>query len=208
MTKHPNYDAFKQARDIRRHLNNIKPAVMTVGGWFDAEDLFETLETYRKVEKSSPGTFNTLVMGPWYHGGWSSSDGSKLGNVQFNAKTSEHYRKEMGIPFFEYYLKDKKDPKLAEAIVFETGTKCMAKFHRLATEEHTNAELVPESGKHSISASPQTGSMYWFIKHHRLKRTPPRQGHLRQLYTFTPGKIEKIELRCLIFSILSGPGTI
>src|SRR5687767_13797244 len=36
---HPNYDDFWQARNIRPHLRSIKPAVMTVGGWFDAEDL-------------------------------------------------------------------------------------------------------------------------------------------------------------------------
>ena len=122
MAKHPNYDSFWKARDIVPHLNNIKPAVMTVGGWFDAEDLFGTLGTYRKVEKSSPGTFNILVMGPWAHGGWSSNPGQALGNVEFNAKTSEYYRKNVELPFFEFFLKDKKDPKLAEAVVFETGT--------------------------------------------------------------------------------------
>ena len=122
MTKHPNYDAFWKARDIVPHLNNIKPAVMTVGGWFDAEDLFGTLGTYRKVEKSSPGTFNILVMGPWAHGGWSSNPGQSLGSVEFNAKTSEYYRKNVELPFFEFFLKDKKDPKLAEAVVYETGT--------------------------------------------------------------------------------------
>ena len=122
MTRHPNYDAFWKARDIRPHLKAIKPAVMTVGGWFDAEDLFGTLETYRRVEKSSPGTFNILVMGPWHHGGWASGDGKGLGSVPFNAKTSEYYQKNVELPFFEFFLKDKKDPKLAEAIMFETGT--------------------------------------------------------------------------------------
>ncbi len=122
MVKHPNYDSFWKARDIVPHLSNIKPAVMTVGGWFDAEDLFGTLGTYRKVERSSPGTFNILVMGPWAHGGWSSNPGQALGSVQFNAKTSEYYQKNVELPFFEFFLKDKKDPKLAEAVVFETGT--------------------------------------------------------------------------------------
>ncbi|HEX7484668.1 MAG TPA: CocE/NonD family hydrolase, partial [Vicinamibacterales bacterium] len=40
---HETYDAFWQARNLRPHLRNIKPAVMTVGGWFDAEDLFGAL---------------------------------------------------------------------------------------------------------------------------------------------------------------------
>ena len=81
MMEHPNYDEFWQARNIRPHLKNIKPAVMTVGGWFDAEDLFGAINTYKSVEKQSPGAYNMLVMGPWFHGGWSRCDGDALGNV-------------------------------------------------------------------------------------------------------------------------------
>jgi hypothetical protein len=29
---------------------DIKPAVMTVGGWFDAEDLYGPLNTYQTIE--------------------------------------------------------------------------------------------------------------------------------------------------------------
>ncbi|HTS31791.1 MAG TPA: CocE/NonD family hydrolase [Bryobacteraceae bacterium] len=122
MMQHATYDEFWQARDLRRHLKNIKPAVMTVGGWFDAEDLFGALNTYKEIEKSSPGAYNILVMGPWFHGGWSRSDGDSLGAVQFGAKTSVFYRDEIEFPFFNYWLKGKPDPKLPEAYVFETGT--------------------------------------------------------------------------------------
>src|SRR5690349_12394073 len=122
IVNHPNYDEFWQARNLRPHLQNIKPAVMTVGGWFDAEDLFGALNTYKEIEKNSPGATNTLVMGPWFHGGWSRSDGDKLGFVNFNAKTSVFYRDEIEFPFFNHWLKGKDDPKLPEAFVFETGT--------------------------------------------------------------------------------------
>ena len=54
MTQHPNYDEFWQARNLRRHLKNITPAVMTVGGWFDAEDLFGALNTYQAIENEQP----------------------------------------------------------------------------------------------------------------------------------------------------------
>jgi len=122
MMRHPNYDEFWQARDLRRHLKNIKPAVMTVGGWFDAEDLFGALNTYKTIEANSPGANNMLVMGPWYHGGWARSDGDRLGNVRFGSKTSLFYRNEIEFPFFQYWLKRIGDPKLPEAFVFETGT--------------------------------------------------------------------------------------
>jgi len=121
LMKHPNYDEFWQARNLRPHLKNIKPAVMTVGGWFDAEDLFGALEVYRSIEKQSPGAKNMLVMGPWFHGGWARGDGQSLGNVHFGAKTSEFYRDEIEAPFFNHWLKGNGDPKLPEAYVFETG---------------------------------------------------------------------------------------
>ncbi len=122
MLKHPNYDEFWQSRDIRRHLKNIKPAVMTVGGWFDAEDLFGALAVYKAIEKQNPQANNMLVMGPWFHGGWSRGDGDHLGAVSFDSKTSAFFRENIEFPFFNFYLKDKGDPKLPEAYVFETGT--------------------------------------------------------------------------------------
>jgi uncharacterized protein len=122
MMEHPNYDPWWKARDTRPHLKNIKPAVMTVGGWFDAEDLFGALNTYKSIEKQSPGAYNILVMGPWFHGGWSRGDGEGLGDVRFGAKTSVFYRENIELPFFNYYLKDKGELKLPEAYVFETGS--------------------------------------------------------------------------------------
>ncbi len=119
---HPNYDDFWQARNVLPHLKNIKPAVMTVGGWFDAEDLYGALNTYQAIEKSSKGTYNTLVMGPWFHGGWSRSNGDFLGSIQFGAKTSVYYRENVELPFFNCLLKDKCDRQLPEALVFETGS--------------------------------------------------------------------------------------
>ena len=119
---HGTYDDFWNARNLRPHLKNIKPAVMTVGGWFDAENLFGALETYKQVEQSSPGIANMLVMGPWRHGGWNGDDGSKLGDVSFNSKVSGFYREKIELPFFEFQLKGKGDFKPPEAWVFETGT--------------------------------------------------------------------------------------
>ena len=84
---HPTYDAYWQARNIRPHLKNVRCAVMTVGGWFDAEDLFGPLETYRATQRQNPGITNLLVMGPWAHGGWGRGAGDSLGQFNFHAKT-------------------------------------------------------------------------------------------------------------------------
>jgi putative CocE/NonD family hydrolase len=120
--QHGTFDQFWKDRNLRPHLKNIKPAVMTVGGWFDAENLFGALETYKNVEATSPGATNVLVMGPWSHGAWSRSDGATLGPVPFSSKTGEYYRERIEFPFFQYYLKGKGSPAFPEAWVFETGT--------------------------------------------------------------------------------------
>ena len=122
MMDHPNYDEYWRARNTLPHLRNIKPAVMTVGGWFDAEDLYGTLNTYKTIERMNPGIRNTLVMGPWFHGGWARSDGEFLGNAYFGSKTSIFYRASIELPFFECMLKDRCDRALPEAYVFETGS--------------------------------------------------------------------------------------
>ena len=124
---HNTYDAYWQARDLSRHMKNVKCAVMTVGGWFDAEDLSGPFKTYNAVEANNPGTPNTLVEGPWVHGGWSRSDGDHLGDVTFNAKTGDYFRKEIQFPFFEHYLKGK-GTEPPEAYVFETGTNVWRKY--------------------------------------------------------------------------------
>jgi uncharacterized protein len=126
--QHGTYDEFWKARNLRPHMKNIKPAVMTVGGWFDAENLFGALETYKNVEANSPGATNFLVMGPWRHGGWSGGEGATLGPVPFFSKTGEYYREQIEFPFFQYYLKGKGSPSFPEAWVFETGTNEWKKY--------------------------------------------------------------------------------
>lgn len=119
---HPNYDDFWKARNPLPHLKNIRPAVLTVGGWFDAEDCWGPQHVYKAIEEQNPPTTsNRLLMGPWFHGQWSRDPGQHLGNVHFFAETSRKY-KEMELKFFNYYLKDKGEMELPEATVFITGS--------------------------------------------------------------------------------------
>jgi putative CocE/NonD family hydrolase len=125
--KHNTYDSYWQARDLSRHLKNVHCAVLVVGGWYDAEDLSGPYRTFYATSKLNPDTPTTLVEGPWVHGGWARGDGSHLGDIQFNAKTSEYFRLNVQLPFFEHYLKGKgaAQPK---AVVFETGTNVWRSF--------------------------------------------------------------------------------
>ena len=119
---HPTYDDYWQPRSIWKHLANIRCPVLTVGGWFDAEDLAGPLRVHREIGARNPGISNHLVMGPWAHGGWARHNGRRMGSVDFAADTAQHYRDNIVLPFFEFHLKDKDDPGLPEALVFETGT--------------------------------------------------------------------------------------
>lgn len=119
---HPNYDQFWQSRNLRPHLKNIRPATLTVGGWFDAENLFGALESYRSIERQSPDCANRLVMGPWAHGAWSSQPCDTFGDLSFHQRTGDYFQEKIEFPFFEFYLRDKGPSKIPEARVFETGT--------------------------------------------------------------------------------------
>jgi len=125
---HGTYDDFWKVRDPLQHLQNVKPAVMTVAGWFDAEDLWGTLAVYSTVEKFNPGIFNILVMGPWPHAGWAFLSGDRLGDLRFESKTTVFYQQNIALPFFNYHLKDKGELDLPEAYVFETGANQWRKF--------------------------------------------------------------------------------
>ncbi len=120
---HPDYDAWWQARNPRPHLKNVQPAMLTVGGLFDAEDCFGAWRTYAAIEQQNPASHsNRIVMGPWVHGGWTRTRGDRLGNVTFGQPTSDYYQKEVEMRFFEHYLKDNGPLDLPEALVFETGS--------------------------------------------------------------------------------------
>ncbi|HSU25043.1 MAG TPA: CocE/NonD family hydrolase, partial [Pyrinomonadaceae bacterium] len=120
---HPNYDKFWEDRNILPKLRNIKCATMTVGGWYDNEDLYGALHTYQSIERQNPGIFNVLVVGPWFHGGWERSDGDWLGTAYFGSKTSLEYQKNIELPFFDHFLKDKGDiSQIKEVNLFDTGS--------------------------------------------------------------------------------------
>ena len=119
---HPDYDNFWKSRDPRQFLKDVTPAVMTVGGWFDAEDLYGTLHTYQAIEKqNSPSIKNFLVMGPWSHGQWAFGKGTNLGNIYWGLDANKKFQI-LEKKFFDYYLKGVGNSDMAEATIFVTGS--------------------------------------------------------------------------------------
>ncbi len=118
-----------KARDPRPYYKDPKPALMTVGGWFDAEDLWGSLETYRTFEKQNARkSENVLVMGPWRHGGWARDAGDHLGDITFGQSASTFYREQIELPFFRRHLKGVTAAPPPEAFIFETGTNTWQKY--------------------------------------------------------------------------------
>ena len=125
---HTDYDQYWKSRNISAHMKNVHCAVLTVGGWFDAEDLVGPRKIFHAVAEFNPEISNKLVIGPWVHGGWASTEGDQLGDVNFSAKNSDFYNEKILLPFFREHLKDAEDPKLPAAYAFETGTNVWRRY--------------------------------------------------------------------------------
>ncbi|MDX2030759.1 MAG: CocE/NonD family hydrolase [Blastocatellia bacterium] len=142
---HPNYDEFWQKRSLWKHMNNVRCAVLNVGGWFDAEDPIGPFHIYHAVEKSNPGAANMIVMGPWSHGGWARGEGERLGNLQFGSKTALFFQEQIQFPFFMHHLKDVK-VELPEAYMFLTGANEWRKLSAWPPKELTPKTLYLSAG--------------------------------------------------------------
>jgi putative CocE/NonD family hydrolase len=143
---HGTRDAFWKARDLRPHLRNIRPSVLVVGGWFDAENLYGSLQLFKTLEAQSPATPVTLVMGPWYHGAWESDAGERLGEVEFGSRTSDYFLREIEFPFFMHLLKGTADPGLPKVMVFQTGTNRWETFDAWPPSQVQKRRMYFQSG--------------------------------------------------------------
>lgn len=160
---HPNYDEFWRSRSLVPHMKAIKPAVLFVGGWYDAEDLAGPIKLFRALEKNGPLAPSTLVMGPWRHGGWGRGDGDALGNLKFGSKTSEFYRETIEFPFFMEHLKGRGDglkgadgTAAPKAWLFETGANAWRRFDAWPPKGAREASLYLLPGG-QISFEPAAG---------------------------------------------------
>ena len=144
---HPNYDSFWKGKNIRQHIKNIKPAVLTVGGWFDAENLFGALETFKKTEANSILKNNHIVMGPWTHGSWSRGDGDCDRQHSLPMpKTAVFFSDKIEFPFFEHHLKGVGKAEFPKAWMFETGTNRWRTFDAWPPKDSHNLDLFLEAG--------------------------------------------------------------
>ncbi len=166
LKENPDYNEFWQERSIIPHLREVKPAVMTVGGWFDAEDLYGPLTIYKTIEENNPGTYNTLVMGPWSHGDWAREIGiQKVSNVYFGDSISTWYQENVEAVFFNHFLKGEGDGNtgLPEAYVFDTGRKEWKSFDTWPTSEAKTTVFYPHANGMLSEEKPNGKAISEFI---------------------------------------------
>jgi len=164
LMRHPNLDAWWKARNPRNFVTDVKPAMLTVGGLFDAEDCYGAWRLYEAIEKKSKNTDNRLVIGPWSHGQWGQSEGSFLGNVKFGSKTSYWYQNHIELPFFNYHLKGKGTNKLPEATIFFSGENQWHQLSQWPPKEKSDKTIyLQPGGKLNWSKSSDTSGSSEYI---------------------------------------------
>jgi putative CocE/NonD family hydrolase len=157
---HPDYDDFWKARDPRQYLKNVTPAVMTVGGWFDAEDLYGALNTYEAIEKQNPAeTGNFLVMGPWSHGQWAFGEAKNLGNIYWGLDANKKYVLQEET-FFNHYLKGADNTAIPEALIFVTGSNEWKEFPSWPPKNIVEKNLYFNSGEAASFQAPVTKTSF------------------------------------------------
>lgn len=186
LVDHPNYDSFWQQRNILPYLKNVKAAVLTVGGLFDAEDLYGPLNIYRSLEQKNPNTFNALVMGPWSHGDWSRRSGGpqQVGDIKFGNDIALDYQTNVEAPFFNHYLKGGPGQPDFEALMFDTGTKQWKKYTTWPPE-NAQALTLHLANDRSLSTTPQPDQTFHGFTSDPLNPVPYREKQ-KIKFRFTP----------------------
>lgn len=185
IVEHPNYDAFWQQRNLLPHLKDVKHAVLTVGGWFDAEDLYGPLNIYKTIERTSPSADNVIVMGPWGHGDWARETGQYYHNhIYFGDSLATFYLREIERKFFAYHLKGEGAPDLPEAYMFDTGKKEWKKFEVWPPKDAAPMRLsIAEGGKLLINEPANAQAVFEYVSD--PARPVPYTSQTEGL-TFTP----------------------
>lgn len=179
---HPDYDAWWKARDARRSCTNIQPAMLVVGGTFDAEDCFGAWNLYKAIEKQSPSTNCRLVMGPWFHGGWHRGEGANLGNIRFGAKTALVFQNQLEPDFFNQHLKGRQVAKTqAEATVFFSGENNWKEFDSWPPKKMQPVALYLQGEQKLSYSRPGAGNSFSRYTSDPTKPVPYAEGvHLNR----------------------------
>jgi putative CocE/NonD family hydrolase len=124
--EHPSYDGYWSSRGVEHSLSTVAVPTLSVGGYYDQEDMFGPQIEYSTLEPYDKNHQNFLVLGPWRHGSWASSS-RHLGNLDYTEPIGKEFRAQIEARFFAHYLKG--DPgfnqsgfDLKNTASFQTGS--------------------------------------------------------------------------------------
>jgi putative CocE/NonD family hydrolase len=118
---HPAYDTVWSSRGVEHDLHAVTVPTLSVGGYYDQEDMYGPQEEYSTLEPFDTKHENFLALGPWRHGSWSSSS-NHLGNVRYGEPIGNEFRTQIEAKFFGHYLKDESGFDLEDTASFQTGS--------------------------------------------------------------------------------------
>jgi uncharacterized protein len=156
--EHPNYDAFWQKLAFAPYLTRSTVPNLNVAGWWDQEDFYGPVKIYDLLEKDDSRHLNYLVVGPWNHGGWARGPGRKLGAMDFGSDTGSYFRANVQAAWFAYWLKDRGELPLREALTFETGSNQWRRFDEWPPRHNVETRKLYFREKSALAADPPSGT--------------------------------------------------
>ncbi|HEX3274546.1 MAG TPA: CocE/NonD family hydrolase [Gemmatimonadales bacterium] len=155
---HPAWDGYWQAKALQRTMVRPEVPTLTVGGWWDQEDILGPQLAYHTLERADTGRWNHIVLGPWFHGGWNRPGGDSLGPIQLGSATADSFRATILRPWFAWYLHGRGDGRFPEARMFETGENAWHSFDAWPPRQATPRKLyLREHG--GLAFDPAPGSI-------------------------------------------------
>ncbi len=152
--EHPAYDLVWSSRGVQHDLNTVAVPTLTVGGYYDQEDMYGPQIEYATLEPHDEKRDNFLVLGPWRHGSWSLSS-RHLGNLDYGEPIGKEYRGQIEAKFFAHYLKDESGFDLEDTASFQTGSNTWKRYAHFPPKESAPTSLHLEGdGKLGWSDSP------------------------------------------------------
>jgi len=142
---HPGYDSVWSARGVEHSLSTVAVPTLTVGGYYDQEDMFGPQIEYSTLEPHDANHQNFLVLGPWRHGSWSQS-ARHLGNIDYSEPIGKEYRAQIEAKFFAHYLKDEPNSNnsgfdLEDTASFQTGSNTWQRYRHFPPAESRPTSL-------------------------------------------------------------------
>ncbi len=159
---HPAYDEVWSSRGVERHLATVAVPTLSVGGYYDQEDMWGPQEEYAALEPHDANRENFLVLGPWNHGSWARTT-RHLGAIQYGEPIGREFRARIEAPFFAHYLKDEPGFDLEDTASFQTGSNIWKRYAHFPPAEAKPTKLYVAADKQLSWQPPATPASVSYV---------------------------------------------